>query len=74
MILDLKIQCEHNDCFEKLRFTGEAIKDILKNDPKKLLEIIEKAEERFPEPSKGKGDNTNNDSFLMMAAASSSAF
>jgi len=74
MIINIKVQCEHNDCFEKLKLTGEAFKDMLKNDPKKLLEVIEGIEKRFPEPSKGKGNDTTNDSFLMMAAASSSAF
>ena len=73
MIIEIKVQCEYNDCFEKLILTGEVVKDILKNDPKKLLEILEKIEKNFPDPSGGKGSNKEN-SFLLMAAASSAAF
>jgi hypothetical protein len=54
--------------------SGESIKDMLKNNPSKLLKIIEDIEKRFPEPSKGKNNYKENDSFLMMATAASSSF
>jgi len=74
MIIDIKVQCEHNNCFESLKLTGEGLKDMLKNDPKKLLSIIENIEKNFPEPLIGGKGKSNDDSFLMMAASSSSAF
>ena len=74
MIIDIKVQCEHNDCFESLILTGEGLKDMLKNDPEKLLSIIENIEKNFPKPLNGGKGKSNDDSFLMMAAASSSAF
>ena len=74
MIIDIKVKCEHNNYFESLRLTGEELKYMLKNDPKNLLSIIESMEKRFPTPSNGRKIKSGDDSFLMMAAASSSAF
>ena len=74
MIAKLKIQCEHSECFEVIKMSGESIKDMLKNNPSKLLKIIEDIEKRFPEPSQGKNNYKENDSFLMMATAASSSF
>ena len=74
MLATLKIQCEHNDCFEVIQVSGEAIKNMIKNEPNKLLKIIEDIEKRFPEQSKGKNDYKENDSFLMMAIAASTSF
>ena len=50
MLAILKIQSEHNDCFEVVQISGEAIKDMLKNETNKLLKIIEDIEKRFPQP------------------------
>lgn len=47
MLATLKIQCEHNDCFEVIQVSGEAIKNMIKNEPNKLLKIIEDIEKRF---------------------------
>ena len=74
MIIDIKVQCEYSNCFESLILTGELLKDMLKNDPKKLLSIIENIEKNFPKPLSRVKGKSNEDSFLMMAAASSSAF
>jgi|ETNvirenome_6_85_1030632.scaffolds.fasta_scaffold165563_2 hypothetical protein len=74
MIIHIKVQCEHNECSEELNFTGEGFKNALKNNPEKLLEIIERIEKDFPEPLGGGNGNTKGSSFLLTAAAASSAF
>jgi hypothetical protein len=74
MKIELKVKCEHDDSFETICLTGEHLKNILKNEPLTLLRTIEAIEKRFPEPLKDKSNYKENDSYLMMATASSTAF
>jgi hypothetical protein len=74
MLVEIKIKSENSEIFEILNLSGDLLKDILKNNPQKLLQIIEDIEKNFPTPIGGKPNNKENDSYLMMATASCSAF
>lgn len=73
MKIDIKIQSEENDCFESLSFSGEGIKDILKNNPEKLLNIIEEAENRFPKKTNFSLGNVKDDGSFLLTSASVNA-
>ena len=67
MNVEIKITSENNDCFQNLRITGERLKDMLKNEPRTLLGIIQQMEKEFPISRNGspKGKSNNYD-FLII--------
>ena len=75
MKIYMRVLDEHSDCSEGLNFTSEGFLDILKNNPQRLVELIEDIEKRFPPPRYGgksqyKSDSSTNNIASISAAIS----
>lgn len=53
MIIKIQVQNEEGNFFEFITLTGNAFKSVLNETPDKLLQIVEKMEERLPKPVGG---------------------
>ena len=67
MNVEIKITSKDNNCFQKLKITGERLKDMLENEPKTLLRTIQQMEEKIPISRTGSPkDESNNYDFLFI--------
>lgn len=73
MIIDIIMKSEDGNYWERLHFTSEGFKELIKEDPDKLLAIMKKVEDSIPKGIKGSFNEPSEMSLTMMTACGAGA-